>query len=123
MTRPERARAMYAEGIGYKRIGKALGVSRDRARDWARPERRRRLAMTDCPKCGGRMQKGSARCGRCKRAEVDARAERLIDLRRQGLLNYEIAEREGIKAQTVANLFVMAARRGLDVPPSPYRRR
>lgn len=41
---PARARALAAEnGWGYKRIAAHFGVSRDRARDWLNPARRKRL--------------------------------------------------------------------------------
>ena len=50
-----------------------------------------------------------------------ARTERAIELRRQGLLNDEIADEMGGRANDIAVLLNRASRYGLEVPPTPYR--
>jgi len=51
--RGKEARRLYSEGLGYKRIAKRMGISRDRARDYARLDRRRRLQRAKRAKRGG----------------------------------------------------------------------
>lgn len=51
------------------------------------------------------------------------RREEVIELRKKGLGNAEIAERLGISNQAVATLFYRAKQEGMTVPESPYRRR
>lgn len=53
-------------------------------------------------------------------AQTRAHQLKAIELRRQGLLNSEIAERMGFEAQSIANLLYRAKRDGMDVPPSPW---
>jgi hypothetical protein len=86
---PPSARAIEArrlhdvEGLGYKRIGKRLGVSRDRARDLVRtPTRAAARQRTDrgrqhrragpCPGCGGvRYATGDSLCITCNAEASD----------------------------------------------------
>lgn len=100
---------------------------RVRAQNIARNAAKREWEAGECSKCGGRVAdiKRAGRCEKCHHAEERAaaiqRCERLIELRKRGLLNYQIAERENVSTAVVANLLCRASRRyGLTVPPSPY---
>lgn len=53
-------------------------------------------------------------------ARARERYARLIEMRRQGLSNIEIAEREGVSAAAINTAFSHARSRGFDVPTSSY---
>lgn len=146
-----RARELRAEGETYREIGEKLGVSLSAAYLWLNPEyakqrarrsnakrtaQKRRWAQenrAECPRCGQPMGSGSAGrspgrfrpevCRNCLTDEARARAARFIAMRKEGLLNVEIAEREGVETHVVATVLSRAYRWGLEVPPSPYYRR
>lgn len=48
------------------------------------------------------------------------RRKELIALRRQGLLNHQIAERLGLSERVVSTELYRAKQAGMDVPRSPY---
>lgn len=88
-----------------------------------------RIARASCPRCGAELGPGSAYpsktpdlCMECHRDESHARTVRFIQLRKEGLSNVEISEREGLEAGSniVAQILSRAGRYGLDVPPPPY---
>lgn len=148
MTRAEKvaeAARLRGEGLSYPQIGERLGVNQGTAykwlnpdrqkvyakRDWESPEgkeRRRRWRETaaPCPDCGGKVSDPrQTRCWRCEGAHREAvaraRCGRFIALRREGLTNRQIAEREGVPDHVVAQQLHRAhSKYGLEVPPPPY---
>jgi DNA-directed RNA polymerase specialized sigma24 family protein len=126
------------EGLIWGEIGSRLGISRSTAHslyhDPTREKEKVRKARYNgsCVDCGASTRYGSSgpyeRCDRCsrmreaerRRAERDARGRQMIEMRRGGLLNYEIAQRLGCSPEAVANLLYRMARDGYDVPRSPY---
>jgi transposase len=147
--RGKRARSLRAKGKTYKEIAAILEVSiatacndipgristwkrahPDRIREYeARraPKKRQweRDQAGDCVDCGVHLScESSTRCAPCKNAlkhkEARERTERFIELRRQGLFNYEIADREGVTSAVIATTLHRASRFGLEVPPSAY---
>lgn len=131
--RIDRARELYADGngLGYKLIAKELGVSRDKARDWVRPERRQRLKRRaerrgTCSACEEVMQGPRGHVGICARC----RAERGRDLDAL-ILGYwpvketlrEIGEAVGLSGHAVAMRAMQMRRRGVEVPARRRGRR
>jgi len=141
-----KAKRLREQGLTYQQIAERLNVSSNGVVSrWLNPERAKeadrrsnakrndykrqwdRDNRAECPRCGGAMCAGSRspshcpdRCWECLRDEADARIRRFIALRREGLLNPEIAEREGTTVPAVAMTLSNARRQGYDVPPSPY---
>lgn len=71
---PARARELAREnGWGAKRVARAMGVSRDRARDWLQPERRKRLRRAQEYRAGAP-------------ARARAKARRLLAQQRRALI-------------------------------------
>lgn len=66
----DRAAQLHAEGWGYRRIARELGITRDEAR---------RLVGARCPGCGVRMSRGAERCRRCSPAAARKQAGELLD--------------------------------------------
>lgn len=129
------------EGLSYREIGERLGVSKSCAQRWVKPEWARERGRIDnakrraakfawesgsCPRCGGHLgdRHRSDQCGNCEREDrrrkARERAERYIQMRSEGLLNREIAERENVSPNIVAVALSKATRYGLTVPPPPY---
>jgi hypothetical protein len=96
--------------------------------------RKRTLYSGTCEVCGaptngsnGR-EKAPKRCAahnpgwETVHSQAEARTKRMLALRRQGLLNHEIAEREGVSVPVVADLLQRrrVARFDLDHIASPY---
>jgi transposase len=80
-----------------------------------------------CENCGtGLSDSRAEHCIKCvvqaQKEAADARVRRWIALREEGLLNTEIAQRDGTTVHAVATAFSNAKRRGFHVPPSPYHR-
>lgn len=140
MTREQKiaeAKRLRGQGATYRATGEALGHPVTTIYNWLNPEYVRRSNVKrgpakreweagTCPQCGGRLASAdrSDRCIDCKREAVRRqareRAELFIALRERGLLNNEIAEREGITAGSVASALCHAPDYGLTVPRSPY---
>lgn len=87
-------------------------------REWERGE---------CEQCGGVISdfRRAELCRDCRLDEYErefkAKAIRYIELRKEGLLNGEIEERESLARNTVAVHLCRAKRDyGMDVPRSPY---
>ena len=143
MTRAEKvaeAARLRGEGLTVTAIAERFGVSPSCVTKWLNPERYRekvrrdnarrgpakrqweRENATPCVDCGEQTSKpGHERCVACHKerlnADARARCERYIQLRREGLTNPEIAEREGVPVYTVAVALSNARHRhGLDVP-------
>lgn len=92
---------------------------RQRHPDRVRAENKRRLAekrehannaRAACAVCGGPMGAGTGypgrsveRCSTCRHEQARERTSRWLELRRQGLANYEIAHLEGVAVYVVAN--------------------
>lgn len=100
---------------------------RVRAANLARNDYKREWEAGECPQCGGRLASGKRAelCLPCRSDEYErafkAKARRFIKLRKEGLLNNEIKEREGLPYNTVAQHLYLAKRDyGMDVPRSPY---
>lgn len=142
-----KARELREEGLTYREIGERLGVAEHTSWSWLNPEARRaidrrvnakrtkaknewaRENRAACPKCGkpmgpgtkGRRTRVPKRCRTCLKQESREHTERFIALRERGLLNPQIAEREGVPVATVAVALSRAERdHGLAVPPSPW---
>jgi DNA invertase Pin-like site-specific DNA recombinase len=147
VTREEKiaeAKRMREQGLTYQAIGEALGhptatILKWLKPEWAKEQNRKQNAKRGpakraweagiCPTCGGHLAaaKKSKRCGHCereaRRREARERTERFIAMRKEGLLNVEIAEREGVPVYVVAQVLSCADRYGLTVPRSPYWQR
>jgi transcriptional regulator with XRE-family HTH domain len=144
-----KARKLREQGLTYDAIGERLGVSDTTAYKWlnlerakeyirrdiANPARRKykteweRNNRAECPSCGAPLGSGSRcpskrpdLCADCVRDQARSRTVRFIELRKQGMTNGEIAEREGLPrgSNVVAVAFYRAHRYGLTVPRSPY---
>lgn len=83
-----------------------------------------------CIDCGARTAFGAERARvpepRCAKCAAVARrndelAEQVIELRREGLLNHQIAERLGTSPHVIGNLVYRLRNRGIDVPKTAYR--
>jgi transposase len=146
VTREEKiteARKLRGEGLSYQAVADALGVAGSTVQKWLKPEWAKKSnakrgpakraweanQRADCPNCGAPMQIGSKmpshaseRCAECVRDEGRSRTIRYIAMRKEGLLNTEIAEREGVRVVVVAAVLSRADRYGLTVPRSPYFR-
>lgn len=99
-----------------------------RAYNLARNDRKREWEEAECPTCGGSMaDKRATQCTECereqRRREARERIERFIALRKQGLLNTEIAKREGCPRYIINQQLHYARKYNLEVPPSPYRKK
>lgn len=115
------SRSDYAE---YDRAYNARPEVKARKRAWDKSMR------ATCPGCGEPMGQGSLRadgsrrrvdvCPACQTKRRVERAVTLIRLRREGLLNTEIAERLGTTRNTVATEFQRLRALGY-VGVSPYR--
>lgn len=111
----------------YKKRWRERNPEKVREENKRRRAYKRRWESGKCPQCGGILGSAqrSKRCGKCelqakKRAGKDT-AIRFIALRKEGLLNSEIAAKCGTTQQSVASTLYLAPRRyGLDVPRSPY---
>ena len=57
-----------------------------------------------------------------KRDPTERQAE-VVELRRSGLNNLQIAERLGLSERAVTTLIYRAKKAGMEVPKSPYNRR
>lgn len=101
-ARTLRARELYADGdgLGYKRIAKELGVSRDKARDMVRPDRRARLSRNQyrrgtCEACEGPMYGKPGYIGLCQACRRDRHADtqtQIVALWAEGKTIAEIAD-------------------------------
>jgi len=141
------ARRLRKRGLTYREIGERLGVSTRAVWAWLNPEAQKaivrgvnakrtkakrewaRANRAACPQCGKPMGPGTAgrkcrvprRCRTCLKRESRERTERYIALRERGMLNFQIAEREGVPTHKVAGALSRAKEEhGLPVPPSPY---
>lgn len=122
-------------------IGRHLGVHKNTVSRWFHPGISRRSnakrsqakrrwdreTAGPCPECGGvRSSSRTRSCARCERERVKREARertvRFIAMREEGLLNSEIAEREGVAVCVVAVCLSRAGRFGLKVPRSPHFR-
>lgn len=106
-------------------------------RKWCNDRCRRQATYAGtCQDCGAELNgshgRGKARPKRCmpcanartareRRRAFDVRLQRMVEMREAGLLNVEIAERLRTTKSAVAMTFVHAKRRGIVVPPAPYR--
>lgn len=106
----EKARRLYdgGRGLGYKAIAKELGVSRDRARDWVRPDRRRTLHAR---RARLRRLRGETK----HRTETATRAI-VVLLWHDGATIKEIAARIGWTANSVGTAMNRWREEGLDLP-------
>lgn len=141
MTRDDQielAKELREQGFTLKEIGQRVGKSTYAIWTWLNPEKlkaenkRRRRAKREwesgeCPQCGQYLgsRKRSRHCANCAREESERKGRertiRFIALRKEGLLNREIARKEGISAHSVAVIFSRGVPRyGLDPGLSPY---
>jgi DNA-binding CsgD family transcriptional regulator len=145
-SRQDRARQaadLRADGLRLVDIARRMGLSM--AYTWAllndpdgsADRARKRSYGGVCDTCGGPTHgsdgrsKAPTRCAECSiartvaivRTRADARKAEVLALRRQGLLNKEIAKRVGTSADAVNNLVHRMKRDGINVGPSPYRQR
>lgn len=96
----------YCLGCKRKRHVASNAKRRHKIRAWEEAH------APDCLDCGRRTafngKKASLRCDECakahKRAEVVAKTQRALDLRRAGLLNHQIADALGCSTGSVARL-------------------
>ena len=80
-------------------------------------------AMKQCLECGGDIRRRAkyVTCGKCRTRRSRERCQRLIELRRQGFDNIQIAQRENTSVDAVASMLYRAKRwYGMDVPDPPY---
>jgi predicted Zn-ribbon and HTH transcriptional regulator len=98
---------------------------RVRAANLGRNDYKREWESGECPECGDRISdvRRAVKCANCKfeavRREAIDRTVRFIALRKEGLLNIEIAEREGVTTPVVNTVLSRASRYGLDAGRSP----
>lgn len=130
---------LRAKGLKLREIAAELGIGLSTAGEYvtdptgrAKSDRMRKAGATACADCGGPtagFYHRVERCAECARALqrriVRERTIRWLELRNAGLNNKQIAEREGVSRQAVANALCRAKRRfpDLDVPRSPYPKR
>jgi DNA-binding NarL/FixJ family response regulator len=137
-TREQAARELRAEGLLLREIGERMGVSLKTVHSWLSDPGGRRLRARkesyrgSCIDCGAPTYGGDGaphdRCQGCntlhaaerQRAMGERRAREILRLRREGLLNTEIAERLGICDETVARSMGRLRKRGEDIPRSPH---
>jgi DNA-binding CsgD family transcriptional regulator len=145
-TRKERARQaadLRANGLRLVDIASRMGLSVSYTwallddPDGSADRERKRSYGGKCEDCGGPTDgsngrsKAPKRCARCNaartgsivRTRADARKAEVLALRRQGLLNKEIADRIGDSVEAVGSLVYRMKRDGINVGPSPYRQR
>jgi hypothetical protein len=121
-------------------IGEELGHKASVIWQWLNPEKvkaenkRRNKAKQEwaygcCPECGGSFAsangyKDVSVCRDCeterRKRQARDRTIRFIKMREEGLLNTEIAEREGCNHWVVAKVLSTAHRYNLKAPRSPY---
>lgn len=138
-SREQQVLYLRQQGLTWREIGERLEMPLKRAWNIAHPEtvarhnrarnaRKReweREQAGNCADCGRPLATPRAsRCEPCtreaSRAAADERAERMIELRKQGLSNIQIGEREGVSRWAVATVLSRAKLAGIDVPPPPY---
>lgn len=147
MTREQKiaeANRLHAEGLTDREIGDRLGADKSAVWKWRNPEEAREMARRSnakrnaakrawendpanrgrCTRCGGLRGKGQRSDGLCWQCRCDLSAERrgrMVELRRQGLDNAQIAAKLDLLPENVANeLHRARVVNGMDVPPSPY---
>lgn len=103
-----------------------------RARKWHSEACRKRQHAQACERCGNPTSHGSESrrvehplCGVCIAADrtkaADERAAEFVLLRRDGMLDWQIAELFDISPSAVASALYSYRQRGGTVPPSPYQ--
>ena len=148
MTREQKiaeAKRLREQGLPLRYIARELGVGTACIWRWLNPERAQELNRisnakrsdakrqwardnrAECPQCGADMGAGTKgrtvlprSCRACIDDEVRSRMVRYIELRKEGLTNRQIAEREKVGENVVAKTLWLAGRYGLTVPRSPY---
>ena len=130
----ERAEELRSRGWGARKIGRHLGVPRDRIRDWLNPERRRRLARSEAkrrkvpclgcgkPKCPPMSGKAEDLCKPCQEARADERRARIIELWAEGVSIIEIAADLGTTKNSICVDIARIRRRpnGYELLPLRY---
>ncbi len=107
----EQLLGLVQDGLGPPEIAPRLGASRRTAEDWLRRLRQRGLLPPSPPR------------------QYPVTNEEILELRRAGRSNQEIAARTGINRRALTQRFYMLRRRGIPVPkpagrrPSPPNRR
>lgn len=132
---PEIKRLREVEGLMWREIGECLGLSLKTVHDYYTDptnERHRarhaRWALKDygtCEDCGGRMsgsavRKGYARCGGCRVARLRNGRERMVEMRREGMNNKDIAAALGVTVPAVSNVLCRERKGDPSIPPAPY---
>jgi transposase len=141
--RAARAAELRAEGLRLVDIASRMGLSVSytwallKDPDGSADHARKRSYGGVCDTCGrpthgsdGRS-KAPTRCAECSiartvaivRTRADARKAEVLALRRQGLLNREIAKRVGTSADAINSLVCRMKLDGIDVGSSPYHQR
>jgi hypothetical protein len=89
----------------------------------ARAAQKRQADYVSCPRCNGRMGRGSRLCAQCRAVTVAAFEATILQMRASGLTNREIAVRVESTANRVAQTFSKMRHAGVNVPVAPYFKR
>jgi orotate phosphoribosyltransferase-like protein len=135
---PEIRRLRDVEGLMWREIGARLGLSLKTVHDYysdptnqRHRERHARWAVKDygtCGDCRGPMsgsaiRRGYTRCGRCRVARWRKVRDRMVEMRRDGMNNVDIAAALDVSVAAVANALCRERKRDPSIPSSPYMRR
>ncbi len=137
MTKRERLhpeiKRLRERGMQWKDIAASVGLSIQTVHDYytdptgeaARARRRKSDSSEEpCSECDGTMSHSSrrrwTRCAGCRDSRLAATRAQMIELRREGLNNREIAGRLGTTAPAVGSILYRERKRDPSIPRSPH---